>query len=192
MNLREWLGAGLFVVAMGVAPYGARAEDPPSGPPSEKLRSEVIEQMRAMRMWKMTEELKLDEATAARLFPLLGKFDDRMRDLFRERGAMFRELHEETKSATPDAKKIASLLDRMEASRTQRAQAEDERWRSMRKVLTPLQQAKMMLLLPRLEEGFRHRIREALGKTPGEPGSPDSEKRRMRFGFEADPSFKGR
>ena len=153
------------------------------------MRTEVIEQMRALRMWKVTEELKLDEATAARLFPLLGKFDDRMRDLHRERGDIFRALHAETKTPNPDAKKIASLLDRMEASRTQRAQAEDERWRSMRKVLTPLQQAKMVLLLPMLEEGFRYRIREAMSKDrPGESDSADEvQKRQMRFGPGFDP-----
>ena len=62
----------------------------------ENLRREVIDQMRAERMWRMTEELKLDEATAAKVFPLLAKFDERVREVGKERaeivGAMTAEL----------------------------------------------------------------------------------------------------
>src|SRR2546423_693839 len=42
----------------------------------DQLRKEVLERMRALRAWRIVDELKLDEATSARLFPILAKYDD--------------------------------------------------------------------------------------------------------------------
>ena len=41
---------------------------------------------------------------------------------------------------------------------------EDERIRDVRKVLTPAQQAKLVLLMPRLERDFAHWIHEIAGR----------------------------
>jgi hypothetical protein len=136
---------------------------PESIPPEkkEKLREEVMDQMRAMRMWKLTEELKLDEATAAKVFPLLAKFDDKVRELGKARREAMRLLAEETQKAKPDNARIKTLIDELVAARGKRGALEDERFRALRQVLSSVQQAKLLLLLPRLEDEFRRRIREA-------------------------------
>jgi hypothetical protein len=128
----------------------------------ERLHSEVLDQMRAMRMWKLTEELALDQATAAKVFPLLAAYDDKARELARERFDVAREVKEQTRNAQPDNRRLQVLIDRLLDNQTRRKALEDERFKALRPSLKPLQQAKLLLLLPRLEDDFRRRIREAM------------------------------
>ena len=128
----------------------------------ERLLSEVLDQMRAMRMWRLTEELKLDQATAAKVFPLLAEYDDKAREIARERGEVAREVKEQVRSGKTDNRRLQVLIDRLLANQSRRKALEDERFKSLRSFLTPLQQAKLLLLLPRLEDDFRRRIRDAM------------------------------
>jgi Spy/CpxP family protein refolding chaperone len=127
----------------------------------DRLRREVMDHMRTVRMWKLTEELKLDQATAAKVFPLLAKFDDRAREIGRERHELRLSLWKELRAEKPDDARINGLIDRLTANRARRPTLEEERWNALRQVLTPVQQAKLTMLLPQLEEGFRRRIRDA-------------------------------
>ena len=52
----------------------------------------------------------------------------------------------------------------MLANRVKRHALKDERIKELRKVLTPVQQAKLVLLLPRLEREFAQFIREVAGQ----------------------------
>jgi len=129
----------------------------------EKLRKEIIDQMRAMRMWKLTEELKLDEAAAAKVFPLLAQYDERARALFKERGELARSVHQEMRSpGGPNNARLDALIDKLLANQRKRHELDEERFKALRQALSPLQQAQLLLLLPRLEDDFRHRIREAI------------------------------
>jgi hypothetical protein len=128
----------------------------------ERLRGEVLDQMRAVRMWKVTQELKLDQATAAKLFPVLAKFDDESKAVAKERHEVARAVAQEAHAESPNDARLRSLIDRLQANQTHRRALEDERFKALRQALTPLQQAKLLLLLPRLEDDFRHRVREAI------------------------------
>ena len=130
----------------------------------EKLRQEILDQFRAMRMWTLTEELKLDEPTAARLFPLLSRYDDLERDLGKERGQTMRTLRELLAMPTPDTPQIEALVDKLTSLRARRHTLEAEKTAALRRVLSPVQMAKMLMLAPRIDEGFRRRIHEAMGK----------------------------
>jgi Spy/CpxP family protein refolding chaperone len=122
-----------------------------------------MEHMQTMRMWKITQELKLDQAGAAKVFPLLAKFDEQERDLARTRHEIFRNLRAELQAAAPDNKKLNGLIDQAMAHRARLAALAQEKFAALRKVLTPVQQARIMMLLPNIEEGFRQRIRETMG-----------------------------
>jgi hypothetical protein len=128
----------------------------------ERLHSEVLDQMRAMRMWKLTDELKLDQTTAAKVFPLLALYDDKARDIMRQRFEIAREVNDQMRSGKPDNKRLQVLIDQLLANQTKRKALDDERFKSLRPSLTPLQQAKLLLLLPRLEDDFRRRIKDAM------------------------------
>jgi Spy/CpxP family protein refolding chaperone len=63
----------------------------------------------------------------------------------------------------PDDAKLTAAINRMLANRVKRHASKDERLKELRKVLTPVQQAKLVLLLPRLEREFAQFIREVAG-----------------------------
>lgn len=128
----------------------------------ERLRNEVMDQMRAVRTWRLTEELKLDQKAAATVFPILAEFDERGREIGRERHEIKREVHEQTGSANPDNGKLKVLVERLQANQARRNALADEQFKALKPALTPLQQAKLLLLLPRIEGDFRQRIRQAM------------------------------
>lgn len=193
-------GAGAAVRAQGgpakphasAHPPGAAHPGPTAPAPTDgkygreskaRLTEQVMDQMRALRMWKITEELKLDEATASRLFPVLARFDEQARTIGRERHEVYRELRSAVDAPHPDQAKISALVDRMEALQGRRAAMEQERAKATRKVLTPLQQAKLILVMPRIDEAFRRQIRDAVrgGERDGAPHSEGSRGRRRGF-----------
>ncbi len=151
----------------------------------ERLRQQVFEKWRAMRMWQITEELKLDEATAAQVFPLLARVEDQQRKVGKEYVGILGTLRHEIANPAPDNAKLSALVDKLLDIRIRRRVLEDERVMSIRKVLTPVQQAKLFLLMPKIEGDFRQKIRDTIARSHGggrqasgaEPGSVDLRRR---------------
>jgi Spy/CpxP family protein refolding chaperone len=81
-----------------------------------------------------------------------------------ERREVARELKAEVDSAHPDDARITKYIDRLLANRARRHALQDEQLKELRKVLTPVQQGKLALLLPRLEREFARWIHEVTEK----------------------------
>jgi Spy/CpxP family protein refolding chaperone len=113
-------------------------------------------------MWKLTEELKLDQATAAKVFPVLAQFDEKGKQISKERWELARDVQDQVDGGKPDEARLRKLIDQLQANQNRRNSLDEERFKALRQALTPLQQAKLLLLLPRIEDDFRHRIREAI------------------------------
>jgi len=126
-----------------------------------QLRKEVQERMRAIRAYRIVDELKLDESTSARLFPILAKLDDSEMALSAERREIARNLKAEIDSQHPDDARIMKALDQLAANRARRIAVRDQQIREIRKVLTPVQQAKLVLLIPHLEHDFAQLIHDS-------------------------------
>jgi hypothetical protein len=176
---RRFSGVTLGLLLAGTT---ARAEPPsapvPSIPPvadqrsPDQLRKEVLDRMRALRAFKIVEALKLDEATSARLFPILSRYDEREMAIAAERHGLMHELREATEAPHPDDARLTATLNKLQANRAKEHALRDERVKDVRKVLTPIQQAKLVLLLPRLEHDFAGWIHEASGRS-GPPSFGD-------------------
>jgi Spy/CpxP family protein refolding chaperone len=136
---------------------------------ADQLRKEVLERMRALRAFKIVDELKLDETASARLFPILAKYDDREMALSSERHDIVRELKAELAASRPDNGRVEKAVDRLLANRTRRHALQDEQIKELRRVLTPVQQGKLALLLPRLERDFARFVHQ-VAERPGERG----------------------
>ncbi len=140
----------------------------------DQLRKEVLERMRALRAWKIVEALKLDEPTSARLFPILSRYDEREMAIAAERHVIMRDLREATEAPHPDDARLTATLNKLLANRAKQRALHDDRIKDVRKVLTPVQQAKLVLLLPRMEHDFAGWIHEASGRGGGTgPGGDD-------------------
>jgi Spy/CpxP family protein refolding chaperone len=174
-----WAHAKLGVVAvvalMVAGPVSAQGPRPAAAQrkaEKERLREQIMDKLRTERMWRLTEALKLDEATAARLFPVLSKFEDQDRALGKERAPIARDLKDALEATPADSARINGLVERLLAIRARRQALEAEKLAAVRKVLTPAQMGKLLLLAPKIDQGFRERIRDAVqaARQGGEPG----------------------
>jgi hypothetical protein len=157
-----------FVVAAPVV----RAQ--PAGPPGVARRERIKKKIRAMRAFTLTEELQLDEATAGRLFPALAKWDDEFDKLLQQRADIEKRLR--AADAIKDPRALDKLVD--EAVANQRAfwDAQDKRLAELRKILTPAQTARLLVVLPALERKIENQLRRAIRGPKGPRGpAPDDD-----------------
>src|SRR6185436_5572658 len=112
----------------GAGPAFAEApRRPPAAAPTagdhrspDQLRKEVLDRMRALRAWRIVEELKLDENASAHLFPILARFDEQELALAAERRDIAQELRTLLAAPRPDDAKLSAAIDRMIANRVKR------------------------------------------------------------------------
>lgn len=165
-----------LVVAMLLALAGGAVAQPGRGGakpgPNLDRREQVKKRIRAMRAYTLTEELSLDEATAGKLFPALAKYDDEFDKLLQQRADLQRRLA--NAGAMKDARAIDKLID--DAIANQRAfwEVEDKRLGELRKILSPHQTAKLLVVLPVLERKIQNQLRNAIqqGTGPRRKGGP--------------------
>ena len=116
--------------------------------------------IRAMRAYTLTEELSLDETAAAKLFPILSRYDDVTDKLLTARVDIQRRL-----TTATDPKVIDKAID--DAVTNQKAfwDLEEKRLAEMRKVLTPAQTARLLVVLPAFERKIQNQLRRALARS---------------------------
>ncbi len=131
------------------------------GAPAPVDRRETIKKkIRALRAYTLTEELKLDEATAAKLFPVLAKWDDVTDKLLVARTDLTRQL--EGAAAIKDPRAVDKLIDDAIANQKAFWDLEDRRLAELRKILTPAQTARLVVVLPAFERRIQNQLRKAI------------------------------
>lgn len=154
------LGLATPAVAQPRRDRDPSARRPPAGSPER--REQIKQKIRALRAYTLTEQLALDEQTQARLFPALARYDDETDRLIQKRVELARKLrHAET---LRDPRAVDRLID--EALANQRAfwELETRRIAELRKILTPAQAAKVLVVLPLLERRIQNQLRKAIEK----------------------------
>ena len=145
-------------------------------------RERIKERIRALRAYTLTTELQLDEQTAAKLFPALKKFDDEFDKLLEQRIDIQRRL--EAAGGNKDAKAVDKLIDEAVANQRALWDTEDKRLAQLRKILTPSQTARVLIVLPAMERKIQNQLRKAVqrqkgrmqrGAPPGDPVDPYEE-----------------
>lgn len=150
---------------------GEIAPDPgQGGPPSEERREEIRKKIEAVRIWRLTEELKLDAATSAQLSSLLSSLDQKRRDLHREQREAMRELQLSLRAAKPEESKIKPLLEKVERNHRAMQELRDREIKGMKKFLTIEQQARFLLFQKAFQREMRGMISGARGGGAGRGG----------------------
>jgi len=129
--------------------------------PAQPLREKVREKIKVLRMARLVEALELDERTAARLMPIIGKAYDDIGAVAKDAGEARRELRRLIESGSNDPQPINALIDRLVANKLKIDQLETEMFREVRKVLTPLQLARLVLVLPEINRELMQQVRRA-------------------------------
>ncbi|MBL9012549.1 MAG: hypothetical protein JNL83_00140 [Myxococcales bacterium] len=169
----------LFLVAASLAaPAAAQpvdrvpADRVPVGAQQQPRREAIKKKIRALRAYALTEELQLDEATAGRLFPVLSKYDDITDRLLVTRVDLSRRLRDAAQLR--DRRAVDRLIDEALANQKAFWDLEEKRVAELRKILTPEQTARILVVLPEFERKIQNQLKRAIAKRGGSPG------RRMR------------
>lgn len=148
----------LFVAASAPA-FGKGAKD------EDEMREKIREKIRAHRAARLIDVLALDEKTATKFFPVLNKYDDQILPLQADTGKARRELKQMLSSGTKaDDTKVNALVDRMLANHDKVAKLRGDRLKDVRKLLSPVQFAKLVVVLPEIDHAIQKQIQKALKK----------------------------
>ena len=123
-------------------------------------RETIKKKIRALRAYTLTEELKLDDKTAAQLFPALARWDDVTDKLLVQRVDLTRQLA--GAGALKDPRAIDKLIDAAVANQKAFWDLEDKRLAELRRILTPAQTARLVMVLPAFERRIQNQLRKAI------------------------------
>jgi len=140
---------------------------------SEKKRKELRKKVQAVRIWKLTEELKLDADTSAKLSALLSSMDQKRLDIQREQRESLWALRQSINSSKPDESKIKSDLEKLEKNHLAMEELRSKEMQGLKKILTAEQQARYLLFQQEFRSEMRGMIEGARGirQDKGEPGA---------------------
>ncbi len=155
-----------ILIILGVVLYlfqNITLAQPPFEPPPRKRLKEVGKRIEMLKMWRLTKELNLDESMAAKVFPLMNRFDRKRMDLEIERFRLMRELRgmiREDISSEDRDKRIEDIMKRLDENREALHRLRREERRALRKIFTPRQMAQYLLFQKRFEREIKHLIRK--------------------------------
>src|SRR5215468_9932265 len=175
-RLAIWTAAAALALGPGFA-ASAQAQPRRAGPAAAapagaaQRREEIKKRIRSMRAYTLTEELKLDPDIAGQLFPLLARYDDETDRLLEKRVEVQRRLRRAETMRDPRA--VDRLIDEALANQRGFRDLEDRRLAELRKILTPFQTAKLLVVLPDFERRIQNQLRKAIGQRPGAAGAAE-------------------
>jgi len=136
-----------------------------SAAPAVDRRERIKKRIRALRAYTLTDELGLDEATAAKMFPILSKYDDELGKRLVARVKLTRDLDAAT--AKGDDKAIDVAIDELVANQKALWALDEKRFDELRKVLTPKQAGRLLVVLPALERRVQNMLERAMSGRAG-------------------------
>jgi Spy/CpxP family protein refolding chaperone len=136
-------------------------------PMSEKKREEIRKKVEAVRIWRLTEALKLDANTSAKLSPLLSSFDQQRQNIQKEQMETMRDMRLILKASRPDEAKLRSLLDKGENSRRALQELRSKEIDGMKAILSIEQQARFLIFQQEFQREMRGMISGIRGRGHG-------------------------
>ncbi len=152
----------------------------PDAPPSPERREQIRKKIEALRVWRMTEALDLDEKTAAKFLPAISALSNKRNELTRENLETMRELRIYLKADRPEEKKIRSALDRLENIHHELTNIRDKENNAAKDHLSIEQQAKFIIFQQEFQREISDMLAGARGGQelkPGQRYNPDGPRR---------------
>ncbi len=122
-------------------------------------REQIKRKIQALRAATLASELSLDERALARVLPVLAKYDNVTEALVRERIEIHRHLRMADRGKPRD---VDRLIDKAVANQKSFWRLEAQRLAELRRILTPKQTARLLIVLPRFERRVQNQLRRAL------------------------------
>jgi len=139
----------------------------PSGVAPRERREEVHKKIEAVRMWRLTEELKLDEKTSTKVAAFLSAMEEKRRALMQEQGENMRSLRMLLQASTPDERKLKAKLETLEKNHHAMMELRDKEANGIKDMLTVEQQARYLIFQQEFRREMSDMIAGARGGGPG-------------------------
>jgi len=150
----------------GPTERGMESYPGPERAPSRERIEQIRKRVEMIKMWRLTEELGLDEKTAARLFPLLSKFDKKrmefQRELFEHRRSI-----RQMETDGDEGVDYGALLEKVEKAIAAIQDLEEQQRTELKKILTPEEMLKYMAFEERFRREMQQMMRESRGRGRG-------------------------
>ena len=118
----------------------------------KEKRERVRKRVEVMRMLRLTQELNLDEETAARFFARIRPIDQKRWELMKKKQELQRSMKKAGASDLTHQREIRSLVKALKENRAAFEKLDDEEMEAVRELMTPPQQAKYIVFKERFSE----------------------------------------
>ncbi len=132
-------------------------------PMSEEKRAEIRKRIEVVRIWRLTEALKLDPKTSAKLSSLLSSLDQQRRDIQREQMETMRTLQLSLKSPKANESSIRTELDKLEKSQRAMQELKNNETSGLKNLLTIEQRGRYVIFQYEFMREMRGMIHGARG-----------------------------
>jgi len=162
---KTWIVALTFAVTAAFASIAVAQPGPPDDRGMNRRherrdRAQAHQRVELMKMWKLTDALDLDQETAAKLFPLMNKYDSKIREIRKQRQEITKQMREELKQSEPDSAALRRMIDAFKKNELDMSDMRIKKFEDMSEVLTAEQAARALLLIPRFENDMKKMIGE--------------------------------
>ncbi|MCX5885559.1 MAG: hypothetical protein NT096_06590 [Proteobacteria bacterium] len=134
--------------------------------PSAEERERVRKRIDLIRMWRLTEDLNLDEETGSKLFPLLRQYEEKRRDLAKKREELIFALKAQLKTGQPHEDGIKGILKKWEEIRAEEQDVNRKEKEDLKGILSIEQQAKYLLFQQEFTKEMRRMIADVRERKP--------------------------
>ena len=145
-------------------------------PPSKQKREEVRKKVEAIRIYRLTEVLKLDEKSSAQLASLLGSIDLQRRELMNQNMDAMKDLRSSLMPPHPSESKLKPILERLEKNHREMAGLKEKELKGLKDILTVEQQARYVVFQRDFTREMRGMIAGVQGNGQNVHGGPSSRK----------------
>jgi hypothetical protein len=143
-------------------------------PPSKEKREEVRKRVEAIRIYRLTGALKLDEKASAQLASLLGTIDLQRRELMDQNMDAMKELRTSLRSPHPSESKLKPILERLEKNHREMSGLKDKELKGLKDILTVEQRARYVVFQRDFAREIRSLITSARSDGQGIRGGSSS------------------
>jgi len=141
----------------------------------EQRQREAQEKIRTLRLMKLVEALDLDEKTGIKVARVLKNADEERKKLHERARNKMLALRAAVEATKTNGREITKLVDELISVRREMHALEDKEFMELRKVFSPVQQGKFVLVM----HNFREKLQKMLRKEGrrhrsgvGPPGGP--------------------
>jgi Spy/CpxP family protein refolding chaperone len=158
--LTSLLLAALLSPATALAEHPQPPPDDAADEASPEQREKLFKRIRLVRMYALIEALDLDEATAAKLFPYLKAKDEEIKELHIAKRKHSKALRKMLRSEEFPAAAVDEHIAALGRIEVDMAEARADQAKGLKRILSPGQRVKYVMVREKMEQEIRKTIRE--------------------------------